>query len=188
MENAYMLIPYEYKNYKLIIDNVIIKKAASSNVHRMPIYKFWYQIYYKEMNRMISDVNHSKKIIYDDLEPDSVIYTIEFDDKIIASVRLTESEKMLNSKYNLMLYPVIKENYIFLTKLMITRECRKLNLSKKLLAEAEKFTKSKNKKILVLDCNDYMIPYFKKAGFVLASNNSVHSPHYGEVYIMKKEI
>lgn len=47
-----MLIPYEYKNYKLIIDNVIIKKAASSNEHRMPIYKFWYQIYYKEMNRM----------------------------------------------------------------------------------------------------------------------------------------
>lgn len=71
---------------------------------------------------------------------------------------------------------------------MITRKCQKLNLSKKLLAEAEKFTKSKNKKILVLDCNDYMIPYFKKAGFVLASNNTVRSPHYGEVYIMKKEI
>lgn len=69
---------------------------------------------------------------------------------------------MLNSKYNLMLQPVIKENYIFLTKLMITREYRKLNLSKKLLAEAEKFTKSKNKKFLVLDCNDYMLDFKKE--------------------------
>lgn len=183
-----MLIFCKDLKQKLITDKISFIEISSNSRNRCSVYKFWYQIYHQEMKRIISDLNHSEKIICDDLEPESVIYTMQINGKIIASVRLTESEKMSHSKYKKMIHPVIKNSYVFLTKLMITKEFQNLYLSKKLLSEAEIFTKSKNKKLLVLDCNDYMIPFFKKAGFILASNNSVHSPHYGEVYIMKKEI
>jgi hypothetical protein len=108
--------------------NISFLEYIKKPFNRLPIYQFWYQIYYVEMNRKISDLNHSKRIIYDDLEPYSIIYAAHFKDKVVATIRLIESEKMLNSEYSLMLQSVTKNNSIFLTKLMVSKDFRCLGL------------------------------------------------------------
>lgn len=108
-----MLIFCKDVKQNLITDKISFIEISSNSRNRYSVYKFWYQIYHQEMNRIISDLNHSEKIICDDLEPESVIYTMQINEKIIASVRLTESEKMPHSKYKKMIHPVIKNNYIF---------------------------------------------------------------------------
>ncbi|OCG62602.1 GNAT family N-acetyltransferase [Gilliamella sp. Fer4-1] len=162
--------------------NISFLEYIKKPFNRLPIYQFWYQIYYVEMNRKISDLNHSKRIIYDDLEPYSIIYAAHFKDKVVATIRLIESEKMLNSEYSLMLQSVTKNNSIFLTKLMVSKDFRCLGLGCNLLAQAEKLANLRGKKTIILDCNDYMVPFFLKNGFYFTNITTVNSPHYGDVY------
>lgn len=155
---------------------------------RLPVYQFWYQVYYKEMQRKITDLDHSKKIISDDLEPDSNIFTLKQNNKIIASVRLSVPEEINNSIYFKMLKNFTNPSSIFLTKLMVQKDKRRLGLGEILLKKAEEFAAYHNKKTIILDCNDYMTLYFSKSGFSFITNNAIKSPHYGEVYLMKKDI
>jgi hypothetical protein len=57
-----------------------------------------------------------------------------------------------------------------------------------LLAQAEKLANLRGKKTIILDCNDYMVPFFLKNGFYFTNITTVNSPHYGDVYLLKKEI
>lgn len=175
-------------NYVSNNKSILYLEYPANPFKRLPIYQFWYQVYHVEMNRKISDLNHFKRIIYDDLEPYSMIYSVQFNDQIVASIRLTESEYMLNSKYSLMLQPIAENDYIFLTKLMVSKKFQCLGLGNNLLTQAEKFAISKGKKTIVLDCNNYMIPFFLKNGFCLTTTTTVKSPHYGDVYLLTRKV
>ncbi|MDU8923588.1 GNAT family N-acetyltransferase [Pasteurellaceae bacterium LIM206] len=155
---------------------------------RLPVYKFWYDVYHNEMKRKITDLNHSKQIIFDDLEPNSSLFCILNNKEIVGSVRLSDMVTIRNSYYMSMLKNVLHKNYIFLTKLIINKRYRKRGISRELIRTAEEFTHKLNRQYLVLDCNSYMVTYFEKLSFQLLTGVTVKSPHYGNVYLMLKEV
>ncbi|MDE9455700.1 GNAT family N-acetyltransferase [Xenorhabdus bovienii] len=162
--------------------------APKSSRDRLDIYRFWYDVYHEEMKRKITDLDHSKKIIYDYFEPESDIFVIESNNKVIGSVRLSTRSHFFKTPYASMLENISQFNFYFLSKVIIKKEYRKTGLATNLLNIAVEHVKSKSCDRILLDCSDYMIPYFRKKGFNLLLDETTQSIHYGDVYLMYKEL
>ncbi|MBF0785345.1 GNAT family N-acetyltransferase [Muribacter muris] len=177
------------ENLNLYIENNLkLVEYPNFARKRLPVYKFWYEVYYEEMRRNITDLNHSRRIIFDDLEPNSLLFCFLDNDKVVGSVRLSTMNDVRKSHYIDMLKDIFNNDYVFLTKLIVSKNYRNASLGKELIRIAENLVYKSNKRYLILDCNDYMIPYFENSGFQLLTNFAVTSPHYGNVYLMLKEI
>ena len=158
------------------------------DIKREDAYKLWYDVYFKEMKRDISGYDHINQKICDDLEPNSIIFSIYCDNQIVATSRINMINDLKKSNYSEMLSELNMENGVFLTKTIVKRENRGNNFFKLILSKIEDYLIDKDKNFIVLDCNDYMVDFFKKLNFELIESNTIQSPHYGNVYLMKKDL
>lgn len=154
MKNSHVLPTFKTK-----INGYVVHELVKKAYKRLSVYQFWYQIYHAEMNRLITDLDHSKKIIFDDLEPNSTIFVLTLDRKIIATVRLSMYGNIKNSKYFGMLHNIRMEKVVFLTKFMVRNECRNNGLGMLLINLSEEYVVNRHMDALILDCNNYMIPF-----------------------------
>lgn len=165
-----------------------IECGASSLLDREFIYQFWYDTYHNEMKRNSSDLDHKNKVIKDSLEPKSTIIYYKLKDQVVATIRASKHNELLNSSYNNFTDAIKTNNYLFVTKFMVNNKFRKLGIGSHLIKCIESHARKMQVSEIYLDCNDYMIPYFSKLGFKMVINNAVESKHYGSVFLMSKEI
>ncbi|MDG2916228.1 GNAT family N-acetyltransferase [Bisgaard Taxon 10/6] len=159
------------------------------NSEREKIYRFWYEIYFKEMGRNADYANHDKRIIYDELENSSEIIIVKNkDNEIIGTSRINlRMPPNSNLGYYDKLYDLKSFNddrVGIITRYMIRKEYRKTSVGFNLAVATFYFFIKNHIKWGVMDCSPILYKYFEKIGFE-SHLGVVKHPEYGEVKIMK---
>lgn len=160
-----------------------------STVSRQEIYRLWYDVYSREMNRNLTYADHTNETLIDKLEPHSHIVIATNRSKIVGTFRINLPEDCDLGYYN-ELYQLesFKSSEIAIgTRYMVLPNYRGNYISQELMVSAIKFLKNIGRKQLIIDCNLPVYNLFKKMDFkeYLEEKNS---HEFGQVKIMKYEI
>jgi predicted GNAT family N-acyltransferase len=156
---------------------------------RLKVYKLWYDVYFREMNRNSEYANHADELILDDLEPNSDIILLKNEGRIIGTSRISRPSTTDLSYYHdlYQLHEFHENNICIVTRYMIYKEYRKRDLGYALALATIEYCHKFNIQWIVMDCSPNLYGYFEKLGFD-SHLGVVHHPEYGEVKIMKFDV
>ncbi len=81
------------------------------------IYRFWYDVYYREMGRNRKYVNLDKKMLIDEFEPNSDCLYVENDNAIVGTSRIITNDMFLGYYYNFYALDLFgQDSYCVVTK------------------------------------------------------------------------
>ena len=163
---------------------LLINKYITEN--KVNIYRLWYEIYFNEMSRNKGFTDTLQKIVIDDLEPESIILTLEVDGNVIGSSRINTYHNEPLSYYDTFyeLDELKPDTCCIVTKYMVQKKYRNSNFSYLLALATVDFCKKNKIKWIVMDCSPVLYDFFEKLGFKNHKGIKI-SPEYGEVKIMK---
>jgi len=165
-------------------------RTAESEKDLGAAYRFWYEIYVKEMGRHQDDVltDHNNNLLYDRLASRGVLKLAELDGRVVGTVLTTPAVDRHVSKYR-RLYCIDESDKAQLsrscitTKLMVAPEQRNTRLTLRLACATYNHGMRQGMLHNYIDCNDHLVSLFEKLGFERHLPTLYH-PDYGKVNSM----
>jgi len=152
------------------------------------IYRFWYDVYYREMGRNRKYVNLDKKMLIDEFEPNSDCLYVENDNAIVGTSRIITNNMFVGYYYDFYKLDWFgQDSYCVVTKYMVDQSNRSGILGYILALATVEYCRRKGIRWIVIDCSPIRYDYFAKLGFE-EHLGLAHSPEYGEVKIMKFDV
>jgi predicted GNAT family N-acyltransferase len=158
---------------------------------RSAIYRFWYDIYVREMCRSVANVDHKRMILVDSLENHSAIFAACIDGVVVGTVRLSFPSEGTLSYYQ-DLYRIARDEYfddrtVIVTRLMVSQQFRSSVLGFQLAQKALLASIERGIHYAFMDCNDPVLQYFLALGFETHAEGVVH-PEFGQVHVMRYDL
>lgn len=152
------------------------------------IYRFRYQIYVEEMNRIQHDADHCQKCIKDFLDDGKAVNIAAFKGKDIVGVLRLNFSCVSNLGYYSTFYSMESvcgkdmhpEFTCIVTRLMIKPGLRSGLLAVKLCQASYELTLQQQGRWCFIDCNDHLISFFLRLGFRSHIQRAYHK-EYGLV-------
>ena len=165
-------------------------RTAESEEDFCAVYRFWYQIYVKEMGRHQEDdiTCHKSKQLHDRLAHRGILHFAEQSGQVVGTVLTTRADDKYASKYR-DLYRIDETDRQRLarscvtTKLMVTPALRKTRLTLRLATATYDYGMRRGMQHNYIDCNDHLVGLFEKLGFV-RHLSALYHPDYGDVNSM----
>ena len=156
------------------------------------VYKFRYRVYEEEMHRNDRYADHDNKIIKDDLDDHAYIIAAIEDGKTIGTARVNFCADGDPGRY-LEFYELdtVGDDYpdkvAFSTRIMVDEKLRGGTLP--LLISVECFKLGIDRKIrwCFCDCNEHLLPFFKKLGYEVQNPHKKH-PDFGDVTVLRFDL
>jgi len=114
---------------------------ATTQEEKESIYRFRYHIYVNEMGKDISDADHDKGWLYDDMDDTATLIYAKCDDQVIATLRYNQGGQTEFSQYWSDIYQLDKfsdfpiENLSLSSRIMVAKEWRGSSALGAILAE-----------------------------------------------------
>lgn len=163
-------------------------RKVSSEAERQAVYRFRYQIYVEEMGRPQKDADPHRRWIKDRLDSDCELYAaFTPDGNIVGTVRTNYSSNsdlgFYESFYRCDRFnELVHGNVSITTRLMTEPSYRRSTLAFRLACATYVDIVSNGIKLNIIDCNDHLVEFFRKLGF-LEGFKDWHS-EYGHVNVM----
>lgn len=162
-----------------------VKIYLASSIHELErIYRFRYEIYVREMNRNIKDVDHATSKVQDSLDDWAYnLYAVQ-DRQIVGAARINfsdDGEFPYSDLYQTKKFEKHFRGIISLgTKVMVSAEKRGSKVFSCLLKGMYTLVTQKGSRATVLDCNAPLDRIYEKVGFRKYLESYNH-PEYGNV-------
>lgn len=170
-----------------MLDQPDICKAETEEALRA-IYRFRYEVYVEEMNRIQKHANAANRTIVDPLDAVSDNIAAWAGNQVVACIRLTWPRTALcpYMQYYEDLYHMHQFGDLhpartsIVTRLMIAPEYRRTNLAFRLFSFCYMIGLDTGTTLNVMDCNAHLVPFFRKIGY-RDYIGTVRHEEYGEV-------
>lgn len=166
----------------------IIKANGHPDIEQA-VHRFRYQVYVEEMGRKQRYADDGAKTITEPLDAVSTVFAaIDGNDRVVGTLRYTSVGKCPDSEYTSFyrmneFTPYFPGRCSFTTKLMIAPHLRRSTLATRLAITAFKLAVSAEHALNFIDCNEHLISFFKRFGYLPFPQRSIHD-EYGEVQVM----
>lgn len=166
---------------------VVRRYAASED--RAPLRRFWYDTYVREMRRDLDRADHEKRELPDPRDRTGLIIAALEEERVVGTIICTPCWRGTIGQYT-ELYRLneLDEDYVrhtgIITKLMVAPEHRASSLSLRLSTALYRHGVPMGMDQVIIDCNDYLVPFFTKLGF-RKWIDPVEHPAYGRVHVLK---
>lgn len=156
------------------------------------IYRFRYDIYVTEMNRVQRYADHENKTIIDPLDATAACILGAFDNgKVVGTVRTNFVRDGVGEYFELYRLNSLNvtdeiDTYTITTRLMIGRSFRNTLLGYRLSTAVYKFGLSADISFDVIDCNFERLSFFTRLGYrTFLTDQTVDHPEYGTVWVLR---
>lgn len=166
----------------------IVRRYAPDE-DRSPLRRFWYDTYVVEMQRDAERADHERRELPDPRDGTGMIIAALVGERVVGTVICTPCRRGSLGQYRA-LYELDRlgdeqlQHTGIITKLMVAPEYRATSLSLRLSTALYRHGVPSGVHEVVIDCNDYLVPFFKKLGFRQWIDPVVH-PSYGRVHVLK---
>ncbi len=149
----------------------------------------WYEVYVDEMKRTQSCADHLRRRLTDSLQSSAAILGAFCGNDLVGTVRVNyprlTSMGYLESLYELAAFgPDHPSRTAVVTRIIVARNYRSSSVSVRLAANMFKMLVAENIRWILCDCNDGVLNFFLRLGFVVHRYDAPH-PDYGGVTILK---
>jgi predicted GNAT family N-acyltransferase len=151
---------------------------VTTATERKSIYHFRYQIYVEEMSKQLIEADHNNKLLYDELDEQSLLLCAKVGTKIIATARitigsLTDFPPALIDQLSLNVFQSYNSNqkFSYCSKLMVTPTYRNSPVVYLLIAKCYELSNTNNVSFVFVICNFYLIRFYEKMGFHCLGRN-----------------
>lgn len=149
------------------------------------IYQFRYKIYVDEMARKQTYADHRRKTIVEPLDKTGYIFGAFEDGKVVGTLRVNFAKESdlgyYEELYNMRSVGESHPNHTsIVTKLIVADNNRYGRLTIRLCQAAFVLGLENEIKFNFIDCNQYLVRFFKFFGYEVYTANVIH-PEYGEV-------
>ncbi len=154
-----------------------------------PLKRFWYDIYVTEMGRDFDKANHALKELDDPRAHHGELIVAHRGDTVVGTLICTPSWTNALGEYEA-LYDLKRfgakhpQNTGIITKLMVAPEYRNSRLSVGIACELYRHAVPSGVHHAFIDCNDHLVPFFRRLGFTEWSPAVQHCD-YGKVHVLK---
>lgn len=169
---------------------------ATASEHEA-IYGFWYDVYVKEMGRLIDDplTDHARRLVRDPLAECGLLLVARDEEQQIVATMLTTgaAHSELGTNQPLGTYETLygldqlsaseRHTSTITTKLMVAPAFRRTRLPMQLARRGYQITLQAGMQHDYIDCNDHLVPFFLKLGY-REHRGRVYHPCYGHVNSM----
>lgn len=172
-----------YKHIGPVIE--ILDRHADKTALR----KFWYDTYVTEMGRDADIADHEKGELDDPRAEHAIVVVAYEGDRVVGTLLCTPSWTSALGNYADLyrmskLGPCHPNTSGIITKLMVAPKYRNSLLSVRLSRQLYRTAVPMGVHYVLIDCNDYLVPFFLKLGFK-PWGDPVEHPSYGKVHVMK---
>ena len=156
-------------------------EPARTDAHLREAYRFWYDVYVKEMGRHQHDplTDHSARLLIDPIAPyGNLLLARDAEGRVVGTLMSTWTTEPAVEKY-VALYQLDALNArqrahsTVTTKLMVAPEYRCSRLGMLLARESYRWGLANGVHYDFIDCNDHLVSFFEKLGY---------RPHLGEIH------
>lgn len=164
-------------------------RVLETHEDRSKLRRFWYDTYVTEMGRDQEFADHEKKELDDPRATKGIVVTAFIGDEVVGTLICTPSWSNALGDYESLysmsaLGPSHPNTTGIITKLMVAPEYRHSMLSIRLSQALYRYAVPLGVHHVVIDCNDYLVPFFLKLGFKPWGESVTH-PSYGDVHVLK---
>jgi len=194
---------FEHKNLRPIdVENpasnppgqsgITIRRALDP-VELGAIYRFRYAIYVEEMSRKQTYADHQTKCVIDPLDDDNAHVFGAWDGKELVGtlrtnfLRSSSVGEYLNCYSLAGLHLELLDGASITTRLMIHPRQRGRTLAMRLACHGYQNVLRHGIKTDFLDCNDHLVSYFSRLGYV-PHRTALQHPEYGQVTVMRLNV
>lgn len=166
-----------------------VVRRYGSNEDRAPLRRFWYETYVTEMKRDLDRADHERRELPDPRDGTGLIIAALDGERVVGTIICTPCWRGTIGRYT-SLYRLreLGEDYArhtgIITKLMVAPEYRASSLSLRLSTALYRHGVPMGMDQVIIDCNDYLVPFFTKLGF-RKWIDPVEHPAYGRVHVLK---
>jgi hypothetical protein len=167
-------------------------RIAATPEDRLAVFRLRYQVYVLEMGRPGRYVNHQTKTIEEPYDRDALIYGLFNEAKCVATVRANGTKDCGMEEY-LELYNLSPESSpiercVISTKVMADKECRNLKAIKDFWIFFYLDLLERGYQYIFCDCNDNVLRFFLRLGFVHSSPKTTSHPEFGTVNLLRADM
>lgn len=151
-------------------DNEFEVRIAKTDEERERIYQLRYQVYIEEMGKSNKNADHDKKTIKDPLDDWGILFYIEKERQMLATIRINSSSDGKFSEEFMDIYKVehfIKAEpikYSFSSRLMVNRNWRNSKVTSCILKNSYKFFRDNNIRFNFLNSSSSLIQLYQNIG------------------------
>lgn len=161
-------------------------REALTPAEREAVYRFRYSIYVEQMGRVQQHADHENRRICEPLDAPGRIMAVFRHETVLGTCRINMSDAsdigFLDFWHADGFEKIFPGQVAVATKLMVTPSSRGSTLFVRLSKETVRLAARSGARVLLLDCNAPVKPFFERFGFV-SYTSRVH-PEYGEVSLM----
>lgn len=163
-------------------------RFATTEADRRAVYGFRYDIYVNEMKRVQTYADHGQRIIEEPLDKTSYLLIAEDSGRTVGTARFNvgvdENFGLYEDLYRLREFePFYPSAVSITTKMMVSPDYRRSPLPLQLAVRCYSAGLKLGNLFDFIDCNDHLIPFFKKLGYRQIFPDVFH-PEYGRVVPM----
>jgi len=162
---------------------------AVSRADREAVYRFRYRVYVEEMGRQQTYADHDAKTICEPLDEfGALVVARDPNGRVVGSVRINQANDPHIGYYRDLYQmdsfaPHYPHKVWVVTKLMVNQSLRSVSHVAIALAKAcALMNYVAPNKFTLIDCNDYLVPYFERMGF--CEYGKACHPEFGDVCLM----
>jgi predicted GNAT family N-acyltransferase len=163
-------------------------RELTSHEDRQRVYRFWYNIYVREMNRVQKYADHEAGTIQEPLDQTGHVLAAIVDGEIIGTIRINYAWdgdiSYYADLYEMHRYaPFYPSRACINTKLMTAPRYRNSTLGLRLVKSSFAKGTGDGGRFDFIDCNSHLKPFFERVGYRQLRDDIVH-PEYGRVHPM----
>lgn len=169
-------------------------RFASDTKELEALYRFRYQIYVEEMDRVQHHANHQQRWITDDLDKTgkNLVAYSHRSNELVGAVRANFTRDGAIPYYEEFFRVhdqagATVENTSICTRMMIANSLRRSALAVRLFVAIYEFGLWNGIRYNFIDCNDHLVKLFESFGFRHYMGTAVHK-EYGEVHPLKLDL
>ncbi len=166
-------------------------RLASEPDELEAIYQFRYQVYVEEMKRYQFHADHSAKKIEDPLDRGAANFAAFQDDEVVGTVRInfprTSSIEYYEAFMDMCSAGCFHPGATSIcTRLMVAPRLRRTSLAMRLTQASYEFGLRNQIRFNFIDCDDHLIGFFVRLGYVL--HRRAEHPEYGMGNVMRLDL
>jgi predicted GNAT family N-acyltransferase len=156
------------------------------------VYRFRYEIYVEEMGRRQKDADHARRRIEDRYDQHGVNLCAFDRDRVIGVMRMNFGSDASLGGYE-SFYDIAGAGNAcprqsgIATRFMVASDVRKGRLAVDIMSGAFHLSLERRIDYCFMDCNDHLVDFFTKVGFVEYAPVKTH-PEYGDVHLMRFDL
>ena len=165
-------------------ENVLSIRIIKTEADRLAAYRFRYSVYVEEMRRPQLWADRELKTVIDPLDQTGQLLGAFKGNQMVGTGRVNfskDSQFEYPELYDFELFETYNPGRVsFVSKLMVSPEYRRGPLFIKLVKALYRSTLDGGAEVIIIDCNDHLVPVFERLGLHSYRGKVLH-PEYGWV-------